>query len=112
MTEALESYTGSYFLFTRELELGSHNRGHDWIGGDMANVRFSPNDVAFWLHHATVDRIWAKWQQVNPGEHAHLEGDEATMDPWGFTVETINDISKLGEDSYSYEDPKRPIVAA
>ena len=22
----------------------------------------SPNDPAFWMHHANVDRVWAQWQ--------------------------------------------------
>lgn len=39
----------------------THNAGHNFIGGHMA-LGFSPNDPIFWLHHANVDRIWAKWQ--------------------------------------------------
>ncbi|WAZ19848.1 tyrosinase family protein [Streptomyces cinnabarinus] len=39
----------------------AHNSGHNFIGGHMSQA-FSPNDPAFWLHHANVDRIWANWQ--------------------------------------------------
>ena len=112
-TRELESFDGDYYTFTRYLELNQHNAGHNWIGGDMANARISPNDIVFWMHHAAVDRVWAKWQLSNPGERALLTGREARLDPWGneFTSETIDDISELGDDSYSYTDPVRPVSA-
>jgi tyrosinase len=51
-----------------------HNGTHVWVGGipqdggqtvmgSMAAFDTSPNDPAFFLHHANVDRIWARWQQ-------------------------------------------------
>ena len=109
-TEAYEIYDGDYYLFTRALELGPHNNGHSWVGGNMANTQRSPSDIIFWMHHAAVDRIWAKWQTVNPGESAHLSGSDAILDPWSneFTVDNIDDISNLGADSYGYKDPVRP----
>ena len=120
LTVFLETYEGDYYFFTRTLESGSrtpqgaivgqHGAGHNWIGGDMADVRNSPNDVAFWLHHGAVDRVWAKWQESNPGERAFLSGQDAKLDPWDseFTVDGIDDIAALGGDSYAYEDPVRP----
>ncbi len=120
LTEFFETFEGDYYFFTRTLEagtrtqagtiVGQHGAGHNWIGGDMANVRISPNDIVFWLHHAAVDRVWAKWQTLNQGERAYLLGPEAKLDPWGgeFDINNIDDISKLGADSYSYEDPVRP----
>ena len=111
-TEEFETFDGDYYTFTRALERGPHNAGHNWVGGDMAEVLISPNDIVFWLHHAAVDRVWAKWQTRNPNERAFLTGSEAKLDPWGndFTVNSIDDISSLGDDSYSYEDPERPAV--
>jgi tyrosinase len=44
-----------------------HNRVHVWVGGDMI-ASTSPNDPVFWLHHANIDRLWAKWQAGNPGQ--------------------------------------------
>lgn len=43
-----------------------HNRVHLWVGGDMLPGT-SPNDPVFFLHHCNVDRLWATWQQNNPG---------------------------------------------
>ena len=39
----------------------THNSGHNWVGGHMA-TGFSPIDPVFFMHHANVDRIWARWQ--------------------------------------------------
>ena len=120
LTDFFENYEGEYYFFTRTLEagtrtragmiVGQHGAGHDWVGGDMANTRISPNDIVFWLHHAAVDRVWAKWQTKNQNERAYLSGRDARLDPWGneFTVENIDDISQLDSDTYSYEDPVRP----
>ena len=110
LTESLETFGGDYYIFTSNLERGQHNGGHDWIGGDMADTQFSPRDIAFWLHHAAVDRVWAKWQTLNPGERAHLNTIESRLDPWDdeFTILNIDNIENLGNDSYSYQDPDRP----
>ena len=31
--------------------------------GTMGSVISSPNDPAFWLHHAFVDLLWSEWQE-------------------------------------------------
>ena len=139
-TRSLEALTESYASFTDKLEKNPHNIGHNWVGGNMADVQYSPRDIAFWLHHAAVDRIWDKWQQHNfeifrsnvmhetlsasaPNwttwqrdkreMHPQLEGANAKLDPWAdeFNVENISDISNLGSDSYSYQDPELPTPA-
>ncbi len=53
-----------YWMFWRNLEAGprAHNQGHNIVGGYMMNPVFSPNDPLFWLHHAFIDRMWARWQ--------------------------------------------------
>jgi tyrosinase len=53
-----------YWFFWRNLEAGPrlHNQGHNIVGGYMMNPVFSPNDPLFWLHHAYIDRVWARWQ--------------------------------------------------
>ena len=96
----------NYYQFAQRLEDGPHNHGHVWIGGDM-NTMASPQDPAFWFHHAQVDRLWAQWQEAHPGQRAHLVGRDAQLDPWQdeFTVESVDDIRNLGPDSYEYEDP-------
>ena len=95
-----------YYRFAQRLEGGAHNRGHVWIGGDMATMA-SPRDPIFWSHHAMVDKLWSEWQAISGNEDkvAKLEGVEAKLDPWEneFDINNINDISGLGEYSYTYE---------
>ncbi len=52
-----------------------HGGVHIAVGGDnpatsgqMAGTN-SPADPLFWLHHSNMDRLWAKWQQANPGKN-------------------------------------------
>ncbi|MCY3823202.1 MAG: tyrosinase family protein [Nitrospinae bacterium] len=99
----LENSNISYLSFSQDLEVWPHNVGHSWVGGDMATMS-SPNDIAFWLHHAAIDRLWARWQTNNPGKRAVLSEVDEKLDPWDneFTVDNIDDISNLGPDSYSY----------
>ncbi|RLV08779.1 tyrosinase [Streptomyces griseocarneus] len=65
-----------------------HNNVHVWIGGQMSSG-FSPNDPAFWLHHANIDRLWAEWQKMHPssgylptGGTANVVDLNDTMRPW------------------------------
>ena len=68
--------THALWAFSSTLEAGdpaitvrTHNAGHRFVGGHMAG-RFSPNDPVFWLHHANVDRIWARWQNYPIAKNA------------------------------------------
>ena len=71
-----------------------HNVVHDWVGGvfyaatdsgelipqqgTMEPLDVSPNDPAFFIHHANVDRVWASWQAEHPGpENYEPQGGEA-----------------------------------
>ncbi|PVU94475.1 hypothetical protein BB561_002516 [Smittium simulii] len=51
--------------FSYNLELGIHGSVHNAIGGDMSS-NASPNDFIFFLHHSNIDRLWLKWQNLNP----------------------------------------------
>jgi tyrosinase len=99
-----------YVRFTYALEgwgkrpdgtnLPSHNHVHDWTGGIMSNVEYSPTDPIFWLHHAEVDRIWSVWQVANPNAHPSLNGNNRIFDPWNATYDTVKSIEGMG---YTYE---------
>lgn len=40
----------------------AHDLPHVYIGGDMRQTAFSPNDAIFYLHHAFVDSLWSRRQ--------------------------------------------------
>ncbi|KAK1225111.1 hypothetical protein PQX77_011981 [Marasmius sp. AFHP31] len=46
------------------LEGRPHNAVHNRVGGEMG-PHWAPNDPIFYMHHANVDRVWAKWQGDN-----------------------------------------------
>jgi len=88
---------------------GMHDLVHVWVGGTMGYMS-SPNDPAFFLHHANIDRLWAQWQHAHPGlDYAPSTGGpdgenrSDTLDPWGgeSTVASVLDHHSLG---YHYDD--------
>jgi hypothetical protein len=87
----------------------THNLVHCWVGGDMLPPT-SPNDPVFYLNHANVDRLWARWQREFPGASydpladgppGHI-GNEAMLDLGadGVTPVSVLDYRALG---YEYD---------
>ncbi|MBD2041919.1 tyrosinase family protein [Microcoleus sp. FACHB-672] len=58
--------TTSYLTLNTRLELNIHNPMHNWVGGSM-NTMTSPNAPEFWMLHANIDRLWARWQTAVAG---------------------------------------------
>lgn len=86
--------------FQAELE-ALHGLPHNAIGGTMATAA-SPADPLFWLHHAFVDRLWARWQAgprgappPNPSERL-LPAVVFGTPMFGNRVSTVLDIDALG----------------
>jgi tyrosinase len=88
-----------YVPFTRALE-GIHNTIHNWVGGIMSDIMYSPCDPIFWLHHAFIDRTWSLWQAPNAGQAPPLTGADRVMDPWAETLDDALDAAGLG---YAYD---------
>ena len=57
-----------------------HNTIHSWIGGSqkysMSSLDYAAYDPVFFLHHSTVDRLWAIWQEIQ--RYRKLEYNTAT----------------------------------
>jgi len=58
-----------------------HGVVHASIGGSMENLQSSPNDPVFYLHHSNVDRLWDRWQLLNPTLSMTYSGN--AVDPNG-----------------------------
>jgi hypothetical protein len=81
---------------------GIHGEVHVAVGGEsgeMSTAR-SPDDPIFWLHHANVDRIWARWQQRNAGKRPKNVDEELKPSPM-FGVQ-VSETLKLNELGYRY----------
>jgi hypothetical protein len=81
-----------------------HNRVHNWVGGSMLTDS-SPNDPVFWLVHANLDRIWAKWQASNTDDYPSSgapsgENLDDQMDFFSVTPKDVLNHSSLG---YTYD---------
>jgi tyrosinase len=95
-----------YATFAQGLQ-GIHDTVHGWTGGqqgdtpgDMALVDFAAFDPIFYSHHCMIDRIWARWQEINGVNNitpSLLQRPLRGFD--NLTVSSVLDISQLG---YSY----------
>jgi len=77
----LGAASGNIADFQNELQgrfpdgfLGLHGAGHFSIGGDAGDVYSSPNDPAFFLHHAMLDRVWWLWQALHLNQAGTIAG--------------------------------------
>ncbi|KAK8116754.1 Tyrosinase [Apiospora kogelbergensis] len=57
-------------------EIGPHGGGHYTINGDPGgDLWVSPADVAFYVHHGNMDRMWTLWQAIDPVNRTVLLDD-------------------------------------
>ena len=102
---------------------GPHTAGHLQIGMDMFDVFSSPNDPAFFFHHANVDRMWTSWQDKDLKSRQYaLNGTVLNYDPAGAEIATLNTMenwgvlgkqkkmeelmsNRMGDFNYVYADP-------
>ena len=82
---------------------GPHGSIHVRVSGDMCCVPTASYDPIFFLHHANVDRIWARWQLTHPGP---LPADEAAwqLPPFNrpFTTDWQTGADVLSTDALGY----------
>ena len=84
--------------FQSRLE-STHGAVHVAVGGEMATER-SPADPLFWLHHATIDRIWARWQEKHPAQRP--KNTTERLKPAPLIDVRVGDLLKLADLDYRY----------
>lgn len=102
---------GERFELFQEMEQNPHNRAHTGFGPFLSDFSTAVRDPLFFLLHANVDRLWAKWQWYyrrfditkpetfhrlgragNPGSTRVGHNLQDTMWPWnGITGATDRD---------------------
>ena len=82
--------------FTQQLEVQLHNQVHVWVGGSMGEIPVAAYDPVFWAHHTMVDRLWALWQQANPGAGVGSVALDTPLPPFAMTVGQTLSITALG----------------
>ncbi|CAH1800659.1 unnamed protein product, partial [Owenia fusiformis] len=97
-----------------------HGYAHNYVGGQMGNIFFSPNDPIFWMHHAYIDCIWEEFREdsqktnidteypANFGQPPHHP--QALMEPFSDFVASVKNIEGLSTfiTSGCYKCDRRP----
>jgi len=65
LTEAQTLALGTDFIDFETLEGDPHGSAHVSFGGSISSIGTAAKDPLFFLLHANVDRLWAKWQRKN-----------------------------------------------
>ncbi|RYP18199.1 hypothetical protein DL765_004056 [Monosporascus sp. GIB2] len=73
-----------------------HAQIHSVIFGDMGPAT-SPNEPLFFLHHANVDRAWAKWQGRNATRLADYTGFQDRDNIFPASITDTMPILELGD---------------
>ncbi len=63
LTEAQTLALGNKFTLFRGMEGNPHGFAHTSFGGSISQIPTAAKDPLFFLLHANVDRLWAKWQK-------------------------------------------------
>lgn len=97
------------------IETAPHNPVHNIIGGAMSNIRFSPADPLFYVHHANIDRLWAAWcaagngREMPPEDDIYWQGDPLQYGP---AIRSVPKIWTYATTStymkYDYDDLTMP----
>ncbi|KAK3385521.1 hypothetical protein B0H63DRAFT_183755 [Podospora didyma] len=94
--------------YTDTVSLGVHGGGHFSMGGDPGGDAFiSPNDPAFYLHHAQVDRLFWMWQMQDYNNRKNVAGNNFFFDlapSAAVTVEDYINIAPLTSTQYKIKD--------
>ena len=77
LSEAQTLALGTDFTDFETLEGDPHGSAHVSFGGSISSIGTAAKDPLFFLLHANVDRLWAKWQRKN---NRFDPDDEASYD--------------------------------
>jgi tyrosinase len=64
-TEAQTLALGTSYSGFRSMEFNPHGSAHTSFGGSISSIPTAARDPLFFLLHANVDCLWAKWQRQN-----------------------------------------------
>ncbi|KAJ3226577.1 26S proteasome regulatory subunit [Clydaea vesicula] len=118
VTRLLQS-SNDFSTFSVNLESTIHAQIHNGIGGqfatcagDMSSMS-SPDDPIFWLHHANIDRLWARWQKSCPAtrgeDFSNSKSSSISANEYAFPY-SIQDTMWSGSVCHTYSDADSDIA--
>jgi hypothetical protein len=105
MAATAYSTVGTVQGFCRAIDSGIHGRIHVLVGTskNMGAVPYAARDPLFWVHHSSIDRMWASWNAnggVNPATASWAKKAFVFADGSGQQVsgalKDFFDMSRLG----------------
>lgn len=72
------------------ISLNLHGGGHYAMGGTGFDFFGSPQEPAFYLHHAMVDKVWSGWQALDPASRRYVYNGTSTIFNGDATPEVQN----------------------
>ncbi|KAB5559646.1 hypothetical protein GE09DRAFT_1285613 [Coniochaeta sp. 2T2.1] len=85
------------FAGSAQAGIGLHAGGHYTIAGDPGGDFYtSPNDPAFYVHHAMIDRTWSIWQTQDLTNRVAVIAGGTSMMGFGSRAQSLDDIVDLG----------------
>ncbi|MDQ3986728.1 MAG: tyrosinase family protein [Actinomycetota bacterium] len=79
-----------------------HGSVHVAVGGTMETAS-SPADPLFWLHHANIDRLWARWQSQHRGQKP--SNSDETLRPRPLFRKKVREVLSIRNLGYRYAGP-------
>lgn len=76
--------------------LGVHGGGHFSLGSTLQDLFASPQDPAFMLHHAMIDRLWGIWQSKDAKNRNALNGTVKILNPPTAKIVTLDTDMEFG----------------
>jgi hypothetical protein len=96
------------------IESAPHNLVHRVMGldGELGSPDTAARDPIFWLHHANIDRLWAKWTDLATGRIPPVDDEVWMTTKFTFVDENGEDRQITGADvldtqfqlGYRYDD--------
>jgi tyrosinase len=112
------STVGTVQGFCRAIDSGIHGRIHVLVGTskDMGAVPFAGRDPLFWVHHSSIDRMWASWNAnggVNPTTASWATKTFVFANGSGQRVsDALKNYFDIGTLGYCYDQLIPPAAAA
>lgn len=104
-SEVYDSFDSTNYdkSFRRNLERKLHDIIHVWVGGPMRNPLLAPNDPVFYMHHANIDRLFTRWQEMHPSVSPYFQDPNVIMPAGQNYADTLLQLKSTPQQVWDYK---------